>query len=340
MTPVAIEMARSSSSDVLSRRPANVAHVDSAFVSSDAPATLEQSLASLHIDAVKNLAGFSAIVEALSSGTDSREHLTKLGYLQDELNSVSLAMESLVSCLQFEITKSNDGSEVQFHGKHTDIEFGNELPKSAIVDLKQDHDDHDQRDARKDLLRAEMRIDTLEVEQRALQDQNHNLRAEVEGYRALTSAEQAAVQEHKKDLKTQMAFLKQYEGQLMAKRRTLVADQEALWEKQQNIKLWAAELEDRSAALNKTETRQNERQKTQTETAFRLYLKEQRLEEQAIALRHQEDACRAYQGMCFPSLSTTMMSPADKNNEVAQIEHGQFVHGIQQPGGPAQKAVC
>jgi uncharacterized protein (DUF3084 family) len=325
---------------MLTERSANIAHVDSAFVSSNAPATLEESLASLHMDAVKNLAGFSAIVEALSSGTDSRGHLTKLGYLQDELNSVSLAMESLVNCLQFEITRSNDGSEVQFHGKHTDIEIGNERSKSAIVELKQAQDDHDQRDARKYLLRAEMRIDTLELEKRALQDQNHNLRAEVEAYRSLSSAEQAAVQEHKKDLKSQMAFLKHYEGQLMAKRRSLVADQEALRDKEQNIRLWAAELEDRSADLNDLEKRQNDRQKTQTETAFRLYLKEQRVEEQAIALRDQEEEWRASQGRLFPSLSTTMMSSADKKNQVAQIQYGQFVHCSQQPAGPPQKEVC
>jgi hypothetical protein len=71
-------------------------------------------------------------------------------------------------------------------------------------------------------------VELLSKEVQRLELRNGDLESMVSIYRECTHAEQKLVQQHQNELKTQMAFVKEYEGAIIDQRRTLAAAQRVL----------------------------------------------------------------------------------------------------------------
>jgi hypothetical protein len=86
------------------------------------------------------------------------------------------------------------------------------------------------------------------------------------------------VQQHKEELKNQMKFVKQYEGELMGKRRTMATEHKKQRVKEEALVQRMADMDQRSAEMRDMEARLLAKQKALNEQAFRLHLKQKTID--------------------------------------------------------------
>jgi hypothetical protein len=160
-----------------------------------------------------------------------------------------------------------------------------------------------------DIVDTTSAIEALTRDKLALEWRNEELEATVKAYSDYTHVQQILLEKDKEDLKRQMAFVKQHEGQLIHKRRVMAAEQELQRKKEQQLDERAAQLEKASTELATMDNQLKANEQSLNEWAFRLHLKEEAADKKSVALRVKQEELRA--------LQVTMVTDAFQMNTIA-----------------------